>query len=244
MCGQGSVLIGTAGWSLPRAEQEHFPADGSYLERYAARFQVVEINSSFYRSHRAETWMRWRDAVPETFRFAVKVPKAITHTSSLKDLELLMSFVAEVSVLASKLGCLLVQLPPKLSFDEIIAEKFFGKLRALTSVAVACEPRHESWFAPEASRLLERYEIARVVADPARVPVAASPRGWRGFSYYRLHGSPRIYYSAYSDDFIAALAVQLKKEREAGRDVWVIFDNTTLGAATRNALDLARALED
>ncbi len=237
-----ALLIGTAGWSLPGAEQEHFPADGSHLERYAARFHVVEINSSFHRSHRAETWMRWRDAVSETFRFSVKMPKTITHTSGLKDLELLVSFLAEVSVLESKLGCLLVQLPPKLSFDEIGANKFFGKLRALTSVPVACEPRHESWFAPEAGDLLEKYEMARVAADPARFPAAATPGGWRGFSYYRLHGSPRIYYSAYPPEFIAALAAQVKKERAAGRDVWVIFDNTTLGAATRNALDLARAL--
>lgn len=182
--------------------------------------------------------MRWRDAVPARFRFSVKVPKAITHTGGLADLELLGSFLAEVSVLETKLGCLLVQLPPKLSFDAAVANKFFRQLRALISVPVACEPRHESWFAPEANRLLESYRIARVAADPACVPTASSPSGWRGFSYYRLHGSPRIYYSAYSAEFIAALAGRVKKESATGRDVWVIFDNTTLGAATRNTLDL------
>lgn len=237
-----AVLIGTAGWSLPRVELEHFPDSGSHLERYAAQFQVAEINSSFHRSHRAATWSRWRDSVPETFRFSVKLPKAITHTHGLTNLDLLIPFLEEVSGLGDKVGCLLVQLPPKLGFAAAIANKFFQKLRALTSVRVACEPRHESWFAPEPNQLLERCEIARVAADPPRVLSASLPGGWRGFSYYRLHGSPRIYYSAYSAEFIAGIAKQVRKERDPNRDVWVIFDNTTLGAATRNALDLAEAL--
>ncbi len=86
-----SVLIGTAGWSLPRVEQEHFAGDRCHLERYAARFAGVEINSSFHRSHRAGTWMRWRDSVPDEFRFSVKMPKAITHTQQLRDTDEMVS---------------------------------------------------------------------------------------------------------------------------------------------------------
>ena len=117
-------------------------------------------------------------------------------------------------------------------FDSALADAFFADLRGRTALPVACEPRHESWFGESADRLLQRYEIARVAADPARVPSAGSPGGWRGFSYYRLHGSPKIYYSAYSDDFIAALADRVTNDATDSRDVWVIFDNTTLGAAT------------
>ena len=238
------ILIGTAGWSLPRAEQEHFASAGSHLERYAARFPVVEINSTFHRSHRAATWLRWRDSVPESFRFSVKMPKTITHTHQLRDTdELVASFLEEAGALGSKLGCLLVQLPPKLTFDPAVTGEFFAPLRARTSVSIACEPRHASWFEEEADRLLDRYRIARVAADPARVSRAAKPGGWSGFSYYRLHGSPKVYYSAYSAEFIDWLAARVREEESGDRAVWVIFDNTTLGAATRNALELTRALQ-
>ena len=237
-------LIGTAGWSLPRAEQEQFPGTGSHLERYAARFSVVEINSSFHRSHRAATWLRWRDSVPESFRFSVKMPKTITHTHQLHDAdELVARFIEEAGVLGSKLGCILVQLPPKLSFDQAITGEFFASLRARTSLPIACEPRHASWFEEEADEVLNRLRIARVAADPARVPRASESWGWRGFTYYRLHGSPKVYYSAYSEEFIEALAARVRHEEDAGRAVWVIFDNTTLGAATRNALELTRVLQ-
>ena len=238
------ILIGTAGWSLPRAEQEHFPAAESHLERYAARFPVVEINSSFHRSHRAATWLRWRDSVPEGFRFSVKMPKTITHTQQLREAdELVAGFLEEAGALGSKLGCLLVQLPPKLSFDPVAAGEFFASLRARTSLRIACEPRHASWFEEEANALLESYQIARVAADPARVLAASGLGGWRGLSYYRLHGAPKVYYSAYSAEFIDVLAARVREEESGDRAVWVIFDNTTLGAATRNALELMRALQ-
>ena len=77
------ILIGTAGWSLPGAHFGLFPRDGSHLERYATRFSCVEINSSFYRPHRQETYARWAASVPENFRFAVKMPRTITHHARL-----------------------------------------------------------------------------------------------------------------------------------------------------------------
>jgi uncharacterized protein YecE (DUF72 family) len=237
------ILIGTAGWSLPRAEQSHFPSVGSHLERYSSRFAAVEINSSFHRSHKAAIWARWRDATPPRFRFSVKMPKAITHTARLNGAsDLVAAFIDEVSVLEAKLACLLVQLPPSLVYDTNIAESFFTDLRRRTAVAIACEPRHESWFAPAADSLLRELKIARVAADPARVPAAAEPGGSRDLSYFRLHGSPKVYYSSYPDEFISRLAVRLQQEAAEDRTVWCVFDNTTLGAATRNALDLSNAL--
>ena len=237
------VLIGTAGWSLPRAEQIHFPAAGSHLERYASRFAAAEINSSFHRSHKPAIWARWRDAVPAGFRFSVKLPKAITHTARLSvTKDAVAAFVDEVSVLEAKLGCLLVQLPPSLVYDGPIAGQFFEHLKAATAVPIACEPRHESWFALDADAFLRNLGVARVAADPARVPSASDPGGSRQLTYFRLHGSPKMYYSAYSTDFINGLAERLTHEAKEPRTVWCIFDNTTLGAATRNALDLMAML--
>jgi uncharacterized protein YecE (DUF72 family) len=237
------ILIGTAGWSLPRAEQQHFPPLGSHLERYSARFPAAEINSSFHRSHKPSIWGRWRDAVPPGFQFSVKMPKAITHTARLNvSGDVIAAFLDEIALLQTKLGCLLVQLPPSLAYDATIAGSFFDNLKARTAVAIACEPRHPSWFAADADALLHHFGIARVAADPARVPAAAEPGGSRHLSYFRLHGSPKVYYSAYSDEFIHGLAKRLQQETEKDRVVWCIFDNTTLGAATRNALDLSNAL--
>lgn len=238
------LRIGCAGWSLPRAEHEHFPAAGSHLERYASRFDAVEINSSFHRPHRPATYARWSASVPPSFRFAVKVPKTITHGLRLRQAgDLLESFLAEASGLGDKLGCLLVQLPPSLSFEPEVAAGFFADFRSRSPVPLACEPRHPSWFTPEVDGLLLELGVARVAADPARVPEAAEPGGWRGLSYYRLHGSPRIYYSSYPEEYLEVLAARLRADVEAGRSVWCIFDNTTLGAATRNALDLRLSVD-
>jgi uncharacterized protein YecE (DUF72 family) len=238
------ILIGTAGWSLPRAEQHHFPVAGSHLQRYASRFPVVEINSSFHRSHKPPIWARWRDAVPANFRFSVKIPKTITHTARLDvTRDVIAAFIDEVSVLEAKLGCLLVQLPPSLAYDARTAGTFFQRLTATTVVPIACEPRHESWFASDADTLLRGFHVARVAADPARVSSASDPGGNQQFSYFRLHGSPKVYYSSYSDEYIHRLADRLRCESDERRRVWCIFDNTTLGAATRNALDLSTMLE-
>jgi uncharacterized protein YecE (DUF72 family) len=220
-----------------------FPAEGSYLERYAARFPAVEINSSFYRQHRRTVYERWAAAVPPEFRFAVKVPRAITHDQALVASDVLLEvFLEEVVGLGARLGPLLVQLPPSLAFHEDHAEEFFATLRRLHGGPVGCEPRHESWFGPTTDRLLRRFRVARVAADPARVPAAAEPGGDPALVYYRLHGSPRIYWSDYEPERIAALAERLRAAAATDVERWCIFDNTTLGAATGNALALARLL--
>jgi uncharacterized protein YecE (DUF72 family) len=237
------VYVGCAGWNLPRDEQPRFPAEGTHLERYAARFPAVEINSSFYRPHRPSTYARWADSVPEDFRFSVKVPRAITHAARLVDAgEPLDRFLGEAASLGAKLGCLLVQLPPSLAFEEDRAAAFFRTLRERHDGAVACEPRHPTWFEAPAGALLAEWRIARVAADPARVAPAGEPGGWGELVYHRLHGSPRVYYSEYPPAYLAALAASLAGAARRSVPVWCIFDNTASGAATGNALDLLARL--
>lgn len=234
-----TLHIGCAGWALPKAVQPAFPNGGTHLERYAVRFSAVEINSSFHRPHRPATYARWAAAVPEDFRFAVKAPKAITHERRLVDAEdLLGDFLTQIAALGEKLGCVLVQLPPSLELDMTTAETFLVSLREQHAGAVALEPRHPSWFTDESAELLEKHRVARVAADPTRVPAGEEPGGWSGTVYFRLHGSPRVYYSAYDDAYLRALAVRLGGGAGGADDVWCIFDNTALGAATSNALTL------
>ncbi len=233
--------IGTAGWSIASRYRNELPEGGSHLERYARRLDAVEVNSSFYKPHQFKTWQRWAESTPASFRFAVKLPKAITHEQGLEDFDApLDRFLAEVTGLGKKFGVLLVQLPPKLDFAPEIAGRFFDDLRARTDVAVACEPRHAGWFTPEADAWLAARRIARVAADPARIDGAGEPGGWRGLAYYRWHGAPRVYYSDYDDAALTALGARLAAHRASGTPAWCFLDNTASGAALGNALTLTR----
>lgn len=234
------IYIGTAGWSVPSRYADRFPADGSHLERYARRLNAAEINSSFYRPHRRATYERWAASVPAEFRFAVKLPRTVTHEQRLRECgDLLDRFAYEVAGLGPKLGVLLVQLPPSLRFEAEVVGGFFAELRRRTEAPLACEPRHATWFGPEAEELLQRLRVARVAADPARAPGAGEPGGWTGLAYYRLHGSPRIYYSDYDEAVLAGVRQRLEGHRAAGVPAWCILDNTAAFFALGNALTVA-----
>lgn len=236
------IRIGCAGWSIAARDAARFPGDGSHLQRYARVFDAVEINSSFYRPHRPQTYARWADAVPAHFRFAVKMPKAISHGTRLRDCDAeLRAFLDEIGRLGAKLGVLLLQLPPSLRFDARVAVPFFDRLRALHSGAITCEPRHPTWFEAEVDAALRRRGVSRAAADPARVPRAAVPGGDRRIEYLRLHGSPRMYRDAYDDGSLARVARRLVRSSACTCERWCIFDNTAQGHAIGNALKL-RAL--
>ena len=235
--------IGVAGWGLPRTVADRFPPDGTHLQRYAAVLSVVEINSCFHRHHRPATYARWAATVPAGFRFSVKLPKAITHEARLAMWEPVLSrFVAEVSALGEKLGCVVVQLPPSLALDVPIAASFFSALRRQYAGAVACEPRHPSWSGVEGQSLFRDHGIARVAADPPPFPGADRPAGHEELAYYRLHGSPRMYYSSYPPDYLDRLAIDLRDAAARGAEAWCIFDNTASGAAAADALALTARL--
>lgn len=236
------VHVGCAGWNVPKEYAAHFSADGSHLARYSQRLSAVEINSSFYRPHRPSTYERWADIVPDDFQFSVKVPRRITHECRLADVaDPLERFLEECGALGSKLGPLLVQLPPSLEFRAAVASVFFSLLRARFAGDVVCEPRHPTWFESDAEQMLIAARVARVAADPAPTPLATQPGGWPGLIYYRLHGSPQIYYSDYADEFLATLADGLRVASMSA-PVWCIFDNTALGHATANALRMTERL--
>lgn len=232
-------FIGTAGWSIPKSESSGFLFGGSHLERYAARMNAAEINSSFYRPHRTATYERWAASVPDAFRFSVKLPNAITHEQRLVEPEAVLDrFAVEVRGLGAKLAVLLVQLPPRVPFQPETVERFFTALRERFTVPIACEPRHPSWFSAEANGLLVTAEVARVMADPPPAPGAEILGGWPGLAYIRLHGAPKIYYSNYEADALEAIAARLRHILGEGRPAWCIFDNTAAFHALGNALTL------
>lgn len=249
------IRVGIAGWSLPAALRSAQPSRQSVLEHYATLFNAVEINSSFYRPHRLATYERWRFAVPESFRFTVKVPKLITHERRLVGCrDELTAFLTAVFGLADRLGALLVQLPPSYLFEPAVARDFFRAIRELTSVPIACEARNASWCGNAVAEVFDDYGVTRVLADPAPAGCKFNESGREPgrFSYRRLHGSPRMYYSAYDAQYLQDVAATIRASTpggwaarasapaQNGCEHWCIFDNTAGGEAWSNAQLLQR----
>lgn len=229
-------FVGTAGWSISHNSGVALPESGTGLTKYASLFGATEINSTFYRRHRASTFERWRASVPEGFRFSVKLPRSITHEAGLASPgEALREFFDDVRPLGDKLGPILVQLPASADFELRCVRAFFRILRGLHGGCVACEPRNPSWYTQAATRVFCDYDIARVVADPPRPADAHELAGVMSLRYFRWHGSPVIYRSSYDDGRLESIAARIAQERGAG-SVWCIFDNTASGAAASDAL--------
>jgi uncharacterized protein YecE (DUF72 family) len=236
-----TIHIGLAGWSNPPSDKARRPSGQSHLEYYAAHFDCVEINSSFYRPHRPSTYAAWALATPGTFRFSVKMPRTITHDSGLRGTSRDMTqFFSGIEALGRRLRVILIQLPPSLEFEPRVAKAFFKSIPRQAGVTLVCEPRHASWYTGAAEGRLAEWSVARVAADPVRTVGAGSPSGHPDLAYYRWHGSPQLYYSSYSDTHLDAFAEEVRRH---GRiPTWCIFDNTARHAAWDNALAFVNRL--
>lgn len=251
------IRVGTAGWSLPTEWQEHFPEGDTHLHRYARVLDAVEINRTFKKLPRASTFARWADSVPGTFRFSVKVPREVTHDRRLEDPgEPLAELLEVAGELGDRLGPLLIQLPPSLEYDRPLAEEFLSTLRELREGPDVLEARHASWFDDGPEALLAEHRVARVAADPPRAGTDGQPGGFEGLAYFRLHGDPRTYYSAYrpgaEEDYgeggdpevgLEAWAERLSEAHERDDEVWCVFDNTAAGEGTGDALALQSRID-
>ena len=240
---QARIRIGTSGWSIPSRYAAAVPSGNSHLARYGQLLSAVEIDTSFYRHHRKETYRRWAATVPRSFRFAVKTPSALTAQGTLAlSGAVLERFLGEVSGLGGRLGVLLVQLAPTVAFEAGAAATLFRQLREHTAVQLACEPRHASWGSVAAEQCLRRGGVARVAADPPRWPGGDSPGGAASCVYFRMHGQPRIYFSEYAPERLERLAAQIAAAAARSAQVWCLLDNTAHGHALGNALTLQRRL--
>ena len=170
------------------------------------------------------------------------MPRAITHELQLQDAqEPFVTFLAQTDGLADKRGPLLVQLPPSLSFDGPVVTAFLEVVRRVYDGPSSASRGTRRGSRRCVTSLLERYEISRVAADPPPVPDAAAPAGWPRVAYFRLHGSPRTYWSRYDENAITTLAATIGRI-SAAEEVWCVFDNTASGAAIENACELRERL--
>ena len=232
------MYIGTAGWSIPKNYADIFPPEGSHLKRYSQTFNMVEINSSFYREHQAKTYARWCSEVPESFRFSVKLAQKFIHECEFKPkASELKGSLQNILELKEKLGVILIQTPGKMGFHLKNTERFYKLIRKTYEGPLAIEPRNLEWIKSDSQKLMKDYGVSKVIADPERCP-GGSKTILRagGLTYYRLHGSPVIYRSSYTDEYLK----NLYRELLTCKNAWVGFDNTTFGVAVKNAVDLIR----
>lgn len=225
------MYVGTAAWTIPKTAAEDFPVEGSHLERYSKVFNAVEINTSFYKDHLAKSYTKWASATPEDFKFSVKLNQRFTHTCEDASAIDLSTCLESIAYLENKWRVLLLQFPAGKEFSASNMNRMYKIIRKRFDGIVALEPRNLSWACDESVWLMNEYNITKVIADPEKCPgVEAGTE-----KYYRLHGSPEIYRSNYEDDYLDTIYAELSStENEA----WCIFDNTTFGHATTNALSL------
>lgn len=270
MSDRAAVRIGISGWMYPPWRGVFYPKgvrQADELEYASRHVTSIEVNGSFYSLQRPANWVRWRDAVPDDFVFAVKGPRFITHIKRLGDVDAPLAnfFASGVLALGPKLGPVIWQLPPNLQFDEGLLDAFLGRLprthgdaaalarhrdRRMTGrtsyaleapagrlVRHAVEVRHPSFETDAWRSLLERHRVASVTADTA----GRYPRlDWvtADFAYARLHGDKELYTSGYDDEGLDRWEAWVRAHLEAGRDVFVYFDNDVKVRAPFDAMAL------
>jgi uncharacterized protein YecE (DUF72 family) len=239
------IWVGLSGWSYPQWRGVFYPTElpsRRYLEFYAQEFLTTEINSSFYRLVRPQTYQKWTQLVPQDFVFAVKVNRLFTHIQRLHDVEEpWQRFTQDVQALGSHLGPILLQFPQSFKREERRLADFLQMAQASTAnLRLVCEFRHASWFTEEIYRLLHRYGVALCSADSSQYPrhdVLTTD-----FIYYRLHGRTELFASSYSVAELEHEVQQLQRHHKAGIDVYVYFNNTMHGHALNNARTLLALL--
>jgi uncharacterized protein YecE (DUF72 family) len=239
----GRLYVGTSGWNYPGWVAGLYAGvpRARWLAHYAARFNAVEVNASFYREVRADTWRRWASETPEGFRFAVKAHRYLTHMRRLDfDNASLARQRDATAALGGRLAAVLWQLPPSLARDDARLERFLAQLARWPQARHAVEFRHRSWFAPAVADALAARRVAICQSDAADWPL------WDAAScdlvYLRLHGHRVTYRSRYGVAGLRAWAARAARWWREGRTVLAFFDNTDAGAAPGDAAALVAAL--
>jgi uncharacterized protein YecE (DUF72 family) len=250
----GALRIGISGWRYPGWRGKFYPKGLPHrreLEYASRKLNSVEINGSFYSLQLPSSYQRWYSETPDDFAFAVKGARYITHMKKLRDAKTPLAnfFASGVLALGKKLGPILWQLPPNLSWNRERLEEFLELLPRDTSSAAklakkhdnklkgrawmqvgvfrplrhVLEVRHKSFMTPDFFDLLRQHNIAFVLADTARkFPYAEDLTA--DFVYIRLHGGKKLYVSGYNDRALDwwANRIQLWRTNKQPRDAKTI----------------------
>jgi len=235
------IHVGTSGWNYPHWKEVFYPRElksKDWLSFYSQRFDTLELNVTFYRGVKAETFEKWRTTVPAGFLFSMKMSRFITHIRRLKvEAESISRFLRGAEALGDKMGVILVQLPPSLEFDQSSMRSFLALLDPRFRYTI--EARHKSFVSDTLFSLLREHNIAWCISETGgRFPYAEELTA--DFVYMRLHGRESLYTSNYSDGELSGIRDKLVGW---GRDCYVYFDNDVSGFAALNAGTLKRMAE-
>lgn len=234
----GQLYIGTSGWSYRHWKGIFYPPTlpaNEWLAFYASRFSTVEVNSSFYRLPKRETFEIWRDRTPAGFTFAVKASRYITHLKKLKDVDDAWErFIENASGLGEKLGPILFQFPANWHANLERLAAFLAMLP--DEFRYVFEFRHESWFNPDVYTLLKKKNAALCIADSPEWPEVCEITA--PFTFIRMHGGRELYASEYSTAELFEWAKLIAGFLHQRLDVFVYFNNDAYGFAIKNATQL------
>jgi uncharacterized protein YecE (DUF72 family) len=235
--------VGCSGWEYKHWRGDFYPVDvpkTRWFEYYAARFDTVEINNTFYRLPESSTFAAWAVRAPSGFTFAVKASRFLTHMKKLKDPEEpLHRLFSRMRPLGKHLGPVLYQLPPRWKLDRERLEYFLQALPA--GVRHVLEFRDPSWYADDVKAMLVRHGVSLCLHDMRESATGRERVG--PIVYVRFHGASGHYNGGYPDDRLRAWAEWLTAQRAAGADVYAYFNNDVGGHAPRDAVTLRQFME-
>lgn len=236
-------LVGTSGWVYPSWRPSFYPEglpQTLWLERYAEEFPVVEVNATFYRLMRSTTAARWAEATPDAFRFMVKGSRFLTHTRKLADSDGgIRRFFAPLEPLAPKITATLWQLPPWMTVDVALLERFLDAVQSDplgSQLQHAVEFRHPSWQIDSAYAALAARGALTVNVSGPQLPDDRVVTGGR--AYVRFHGLQAGYTHDYTDRELAPWAEHIARQADA----LVFFNNDAGGRAVTNARQMIALL--
>jgi uncharacterized protein YecE (DUF72 family) len=241
----GQARVGCSGWEYKHWRGDFYPAEvprARWFPYYAAAFDTVEINNTFYRLPEAGTFERWASQAPKGFVYAVKASRFLTHMKKLKDPEQPLELLFErMAPLRKRLGPVLYQLPPGWKLNRERLEHFLQVLPR--GVHHVLEFRDPTWYADDIYAMLERFQVSLCLHD---MQGSASGRQRVGpIIYVRFHGAGEAKYGgAYPHRRLRDWAEWLNVHRAAGTDAYAYFNNDIGGHAPRDAATLRRLLAE
>lgn len=240
------ILIGTSGYSYQHWKKIFYPpklSSNKWLEHYSQHFNSVELNMTFYRLPKIETFASWHKRTPTYFRFATKGSRFITHIKRLKDCqEPLRLFFSRSAYLNEKLICILWQLPPSFKFDLERLKYFVKELKKYPKYLYSIEFRNPTWFNHNTYRFLRDENINICIADSPSFPYEEIITS--NFLYLRFHGGKTIYGSEYSIDELKQWRTKVVEWLKDANTLFAFFNNDYRGFAVKNALKFKELINE
>jgi len=227
--------IGCSGFYYKEWKEVFYPKglpQKKWFEFYCQHFNTIEINNTFYRFPELSNLQGWYNRSPDNFTFTVKAPRAITHLKPFTDTaSILQDFYTVIKEgFKEKLGAVLFQLPPRLSYSAPLLNRIIEQLD--TQFLNVLEFRHESWWRQDVYQILQHHNIVFSGISYPDLPNDVISN--TSTIYYRFHGLPKLYFSDYDPAFLRHIALLIQEDQKA-EQAFLYFNNTAAAAALSNA---------